>query len=140
MGAERRSFGPSGGSASGLCAPAHGLDGDLVRPGGVVGLPCPGVAVAVVRAGGPGVFVVAVGVTVGVVGVVGPVGVGVCVEVGVGVVGSGVLDSSASGVAAVGVGFTFGRCSDCALSFPGNGMNWLSGAGPPSTLLASNTR
>lgn len=44
---ERDLPGPPGGSSA-----AHGLDGDLVRPGGAVGFPCPGVLV-----GGPGVMV-----------------------------------------------------------------------------------
>ena len=47
MGPQRDLTGPPGG-----CSAAHGLDGDLVRPGGAVGFPCPGVLF-----GGPGVMV-----------------------------------------------------------------------------------
>ena len=71
-------MGPQWNLASSACA-GHGLFGVLVRPGGAVGFPCPGVLV-----GGPGVIVGVVVVVVGlvVVGVTGGVE-GVVLDTGV---------------------------------------------------------
>jgi hypothetical protein len=88
VGPQRDLTGPPGwGSA------AHGLGGVLVRPGGAVGFPCPGVAV-----GGPGVVGVTLLVGCGVVVAVGSVGTGVVVgwSPDVGVVVGSVEDRSVS--------------------------------------------
>jgi len=70
VGPERDLTGPPGGGST-----AHGLDGDLVRPGGAVGFPCPGVLAGVVGVTLVVGVVVAEGVVVG-CGVLGLVVVG----------------------------------------------------------------
>ena len=138
---QRQLLGPPRGGS-----PTHGLDGDFVRPGGTLGLPCSLLGVT------PGFVGVAVGVGVNLgrtvtVGVLDGVTVGVTtVSRGEGVVsddGPSVGRSSVtvSVVAGAGVGLTFGRWSDCCcLTSPGNGTNCNPGRGPPSRLLPSSTR
>jgi hypothetical protein len=91
MGSQRDWPGPAGDAA------CHGLDGDLVRPGGAVGLPCPGVFTGL-----PGVTLLA-GVGVGVV-------VGGGADGGsVGVLGTSVLRSSPGAKVRAGPGVSAAR-------------------------------
>jgi hypothetical protein len=113
------------------------LDGDLVRPGGAVGLPCPGVVggagviVGVLLLVGVDVEVVTVGVVVGTV--VGRLGrsedVGVPVGSVVRVVSPGfgvVVVSPVDGVT---------RVSGWCLPACGSGISGVSTRGPPTRLL-----
>ncbi len=121
--------------------PAHGLDGDFVRPGGTVGLllACVVVGLPGVVVGDPVVAATVVGTTVGVAlgvvvaGVLVGAELGVLVDSGDVVVSLGRTDCTASGA-----GVTTGRGVGLAAS--GSGTNGVSRLGPPSRLLTNRIR